>query len=592
MPKPGTLEPLLQAFSGKAPGATAAPVKVGELIAEGGMGTVHFAEQEALGRAVVIKTMREDFALSAAEHILREAWATGALEHPNIVPVHDIRVSDDGAPMIVLKRIEGDSWTKLMHDEERLRESFAAHDCLTWNLNILAQVLQAVRFAHSRGILHRDLKPDNVMIGAYGEVYLVDWGIALSLGEESTSPLPSASASTEMCGTPCYMAPEMLGGVALDARTDIYLIGGLLCEILTGMPPHRTGCLADLMEDIHTSTPDLPEDAPPALVAIIRRAMAPDRADRFQDASALANALQGFQQTRGSQLLADQAEAPLRDLLACLAADNVDQQEVYRLFGAVRFGYETAVNAWPENKRAATDLDRARVALIEYELSQQHPEAAKALFRDIKTPDPKLGERIADAIESRRLEEEELARFRDDSDVRFGTRTRIALTLILGGLWSGLALLKHYYFDGVAPSYPELFAVTGFFAAVVLGLFYWARRSMRRTEMNRRISRLVLIVLPAHVVLFTGAQVMGMPPATAEIFNMLLWAIVAMAGAATLDARFWPLALAYAATFVYAASHPEHRYLAMAAGTLAFVIVGLVVWNGPTKTSLDAPSKS
>jgi serine/threonine-protein kinase len=439
--------------------------------------------------------------------------------------------------------------------------------------------------------MHRDLKPDNVMIGAYGEVYLVDWGIALSLGGDSTSPLPLASASVEMCGTPCYMAPEMLGGVPLDARTDIYLLGALLCEILTGTPPHRTGCLADLMEDIHASAPDLPEDAPPALVAIIRRAMAPDPADRFQDANALAKALQGFQQTRGSQLLADQAEAPLRELLACLSAENVDQQEVYRLFGAARFGYETAVNAWPENQRAATDLDKARVALIQYELAQHHPEAAKALFRDIKERDPKLGERIADAIESRRLEDEELARFRDDSDVRFGTRTRIALTIILGCLWSSLAFLKHYHFDGVAPSYAELFVVTGVFAGLVLGLFFWARRSMRKTEMNRRISRLVLIVFPAHLVLFTGAQAMGMAPATAEVFNMLLWSVVAMAGAATLDVRFWPLALAYAGTFVYSATHPEHRYLAMAAGTMAFVMVGLVVWNGPTKTSLDAPAK-
>jgi serine/threonine protein kinase len=102
LPTPGTQQPLLKSFSSKNKGSSAAPVRIGATLAEGGMGVVKFAEQKALGRTVVIKTMREDYALSSAEHILREAWATGALEHPNIVPVHDVRVSEDGAPMIVL----------------------------------------------------------------------------------------------------------------------------------------------------------------------------------------------------------------------------------------------------------------------------------------------------------------------------------------------------------------------------------------------------------------------------------------------------------------------------------------------------------
>src|SRR6185312_16743575 len=112
----------------------------------------------------------------------------------------------DGSPIIVLKRIEGVEWSTLIADPAEVERKFGATDLLAWNLGILMQVLNAVRFAHHRGVLHRDLKPSNVMIGDFGEVYLLDWGIAVSLRDDGSGRFLLATDATELAGTPCYMA--------------------------------------------------------------------------------------------------------------------------------------------------------------------------------------------------------------------------------------------------------------------------------------------------------------------------------------------------------------------------------------------------
>jgi eukaryotic-like serine/threonine-protein kinase len=200
-------------------------LRIGSVIGEGGMGIVHAAEQVALGRTVAVKSLKPGRRDPVASlDLLREAWVTGSLEHPNIVPVHYLKVMRDGPPSIVLKRIEGVEWSRLLHDAGEVERRFGAKDLLAWNVGILLQVLNALRFAHRHGILHRDLKPSNVMIGDYGEVYLLDWGIAVSLRDDGSGRLPLASHAAQLAGTPCYMAPEMLGregDLPLSERTDV-----------------------------------------------------------------------------------------------------------------------------------------------------------------------------------------------------------------------------------------------------------------------------------------------------------------------------------------------------------------------------------
>ncbi|MCA9606368.1 MAG: protein kinase, partial [Myxococcales bacterium] len=141
------------------------PLEVGDELGRGGMGVVHVAKQTALRRDVAVKQLQEDRAGLA--NLLKEAWVGGHLEHPNIVPVHTLAAG----PAVVMKRIEGTSWRDFVRAPETVPD---ADDPLGWHLGVLSSVCDAIAFAHARGVLHLDLKPDNVMVGAFGEVYVVD----------------------------------------------------------------------------------------------------------------------------------------------------------------------------------------------------------------------------------------------------------------------------------------------------------------------------------------------------------------------------------------------------------------------------------
>jgi serine/threonine-protein kinase len=544
------------------------------------MGIVRLAEQSALGRTVVVKTLRSQYEAQAAEHVLREAWATGALEHPNIVPVHDIRVDAHGSPMIVLKRIEGDTWTKLMHDEDLVRERFGATNLVDWNADILRQVVQAVRFSHSRGILHRDLKPDNVMIGAFGEVYLVDWGIAMSLGDDENSRLPRASDSSEMAGTPCYMAPEMLGGEPLDARTDIYLLGSILFEILVGRPPHRTDSLDTLMEDIQKSEPIIPDDACPLLSELCRRAMSPNPDDRFADAEEFSRALNENREHRESARIAHAAHEQLQELEAKLPEEEVSRHELYRHFGAIRGSIAEALKIWPENEDAREDLERASVQLIDYELAKGNPQAAQSLFRDMESPPAGVEERIAEALRKKESEKAELAQFRTDRDFSVGLRTRIFVIIVLGFLWTLTPLLAEIKGGNAWPmaSYRNMIITTTVFFGIVLAMWFWARESLQSTMVNRQLSRTLGMVFPLLITLFAGANMMGLDRVLVAPLMIFVWMAALTTVVGTIDHRFWPVLVGYFVAFLVTCANIELRYFAMAGGNFTLMCTGVYLW--------------
>ena len=200
------------------------------LLGQGGMGVVHLATQLPLGRKVAVKRLQPAHtSLEDIESLLSESWLSGSLEHPNIIPIYDLGLDAAGLPVLVMKRIEGLSWGTLLRDPDAMSRHAPGRSPLEANLRILMQVCNALHYAHARGVVHRDVKPDNVMVGSFGEVYLVDWGIAAPPGP-----------SRQLAGTPVYMAPEMLGGdhAVISAQTDVYLLGSVLCELLTGQPPH------------------------------------------------------------------------------------------------------------------------------------------------------------------------------------------------------------------------------------------------------------------------------------------------------------------------------------------------------------------
>lgn len=250
------------------------------------MGTVYLASDRLLLRKVALKSLRLDGEASddQEQHFVQEAQLTGQLDHPNIVPVHDLMTDGGEAPLeLVMKYVDGEDYSVLI---ERLHASPTGtwlHDAL----QIFLKICDAVAFAHERGVVHCDLKPANVMVGKHGQVYVMDWGVALRHGTED-SPL---------AGTLGYMAPEQLLGErsAVDATTDVYGLGGILCFLVTGRPPrHGVGDIADW----HT-TPSIEDrraslEVPPELCRIAERALSPAQADRFQSVDALKSEMEAF----------------------------------------------------------------------------------------------------------------------------------------------------------------------------------------------------------------------------------------------------------------------------------------------------------
>ena len=276
-------------------------LEVGEVIGEGGMGIVRTAVQVSLDRAVAIKVVHPGATKSAAEAVLREAWVTGYLEHPGVVPVHDIVKGGDGVPVVVMRKIDGVTWEDRLEDPS---PSFAAaggaHDALEANLRVLVRIAEIVEFAHAKGVIHRDIKPSNVMLGAFGEVYLLDWGLAVALTTETQTHLPSPQESRSLAGTLAYAAPKMVGVVEhlVSASTDIYLLGAVLFEILTGKPPHAHASAAMSIQSSAASPPAMPSTMPARLAAVCTRAMQAAPADRYESVAALRRDLLDFLRAR------------------------------------------------------------------------------------------------------------------------------------------------------------------------------------------------------------------------------------------------------------------------------------------------------
>ena len=255
--------------------------EVVDRIGQGGMGTIYRARDRELGREVALKVVRlPEASPDVAERMMREARTLAWLEHPGIVPVHDVGTLADGRVFYAMKLVRGAPL-------DALRSSSFAD-----RLRIVERVCEAVAFAHAHGVIHRDLKPQNVMVGPFGEVLVMDWGVAkivggadASLGDGGAAAVPHAAPSTGhgvVVGTPGYMAPEQAAGdpSLVDARADVYAIGAILRD------------LAGANRDSATQRGS--SDVPRPLRAIIERAMSPDPRGRYADVTALARDVAAF----------------------------------------------------------------------------------------------------------------------------------------------------------------------------------------------------------------------------------------------------------------------------------------------------------
>jgi hypothetical protein len=284
--------------------------------AKGGMGEIWLAEDSDIGRSVALKKMRGSPRPDQKDQFLREAQITGQLEHPGVVPVHELGVDDEGQPFYVMMFIQGRTLSDAI-DEYHAPPAPGTAPREVQGLRLLQTFItlcQTVAYAHSKGVIHRDIKPDNVMVGAYGETLVLDWGLAKPVGvpDDFEDGQPTVKVQTRFSGesvetldgavkgTPAYMAPEVAEGNVseVDKASDLYLLGGTLYHILTGKKPRKAKKIAELIELArkHPPTPPrkLDRTIPRALEAICLKAMAPRKEDRYASASALAEDMQHY----------------------------------------------------------------------------------------------------------------------------------------------------------------------------------------------------------------------------------------------------------------------------------------------------------
>lgn len=473
-----------------------------EPLGRGGMGQVNLARQRSLGREVAVKSLLPHRrGTRAGRLLLREARLLAELEHPNIVPVHVLGWDDDKGPLLVMKRIEGTSWEALIRDPEHPGWGGRDGDRLERHLEILGDVCQATAFAHSRGILHRDIKPDNVMVGHFGEVYLVDWGVALRLGEPS-------GAAGRLVGTPSYMAPEMVtGDHPLSPRTDVYLLGACLHEVLTGRPRNAAADTPSALARAAAAPAGVfGPDVPVELARICDRACHADPGQRYPSAQALHAALREIQRHRSSLSTARAARERLARLRALLdAPEEPEPAQVHRLFNESRFGFAEALRQWPDNRAAADGQQAGLEAMIGYALRAGDARLAAALLGELSAPRPALSAQLA-ALEAR-LREQQAASSRLralEADMRFqGADAGRAMATLLNGVCTtalvvGAGRLCRQRLDMAPSAASNLLFMVGCLL-ILLVASYAMRAPLFSTERYRRL-------MAAHIT-FTALMV-------------------------------------------------------------------------------------
>ncbi|MCA9574819.1 MAG: protein kinase [Sandaracinaceae bacterium] len=582
-------------------------VSVGGLIAEGGMGEVRRAVQHHLRREVAVKRPFRGSDEGVHHAMLHEAWVAGALDHPNTLPIHTLSREGD-APLIVMKRVDGRVWSELLEEardappEERFVEP----------LRVLIEVCRAVHFAHSRGVLHLDLKPDNVMVGEHGEVVLLDWGVAAAFDPALAPDFVRPAASVDnICGTLGYLSPEQVFGRGADfgPATDVYLLGAVLHEIITGQPPHRgtheQSMLLALVSAHRAVPPTFDADVPAELASIAQRALARDPADRFPDADAFRRALEDFLDHRPAQALTERADK-LRDEIVFLRISNAgrssmqalsDEASVEGQLDACRFAYQQALRSWPDCPGAHEGL----VALARMRLEQAEQDldvlAARAALEDFPTLTDDLRERLSAlerAAEEDAQRERELRRLSADESLETDRAIRIRLALTGGGSWSVwntvMGLLDGF---GVVP-------LTGTTLLINLGLAFSlflavlvsvGRRPLTSTAVNRRALTIVFAAFAEILVVWVGALAIGLSPHQAAVLGFAVYVLAGLAVAVVLDPRTWWGSLLMLGLALGAARWPQHVfYFTAALGPIGGAGLAYLWWHPQADGAADAPA--
>ncbi|MEZ4321319.1 MAG: protein kinase [Myxococcota bacterium] len=488
------------------------------VLGEGGMGTVHEAREPRLLRTVAVKSAREP---RFARQLEREALVLSALEHPHIVPVYALQPG----PRLVLRKIGGASWDTLLHDPVAARAAARGEDLLAFHVRVLMAVCDAVQHAHSRGILHRDLKPENVMIGEHGQIYVLDWGLAVSLVPDDPRPLPRAADQKGISGTPAFMAPEQCGPGALTVQTDVYGLGAILHEILTGTVRNPG---ADASAQLLAASDPQPVEYGPEvdelLGALANRMTAAHPSDRPASAAEVREALVRWQQVRVSVDLTRRAKEQIKIARRARKGDGASPLVLDLTTEAITT-LRQALDLWSDNRRADEALQRALAEAFDLQLGLGNLELAESLLTEIDDT-AELQRRLDDAREALAEEArdvEALRSFARDHDFSADGGSRalagIVSTVPVIGSCVALAIADRLFgplgYRWILPGVGIFAAMLSLAIAVLL-----VRGNLRSRRIGAQFATMVLAVtahwiaaawlqLPIHVALAWNCLIAG-----------------------------------------------------------------------------------
>ena len=474
---------------------------VTNLLGRGGMGVVEHANQHSLSRGVALKRLtneRNDARSITA--LLHEAMITGSLEHPNIIPIHLLGLDQDKQPVMVMKKAEGVSWSSLLHDMNEDNWKNWSGDRLERHIKILIQVCNAVHFSHTKGVIHRDIKPANIMVGEFGETYLLDWGVATKIENCNEN-------DNRIWGTPAYMAPEMASGKSVNPQTDVFLLGSCLHEILTGFPRYRGRTARESLKLARNAEPFLFDSSvSPELATICNKACSKDARNRYQTAEEMREALTRFLRERTVwELLhvANQRVDALQQLLRSVfnqpGTPVLPEKNyvIYKLFNESRFGFEQVLSQTPDHKTATAGLQRCLEAMFLYAIDQRNADFAASVASDMPWERPDLTQKLDYLQEALESDSQALLKFehiQHEQDMKISSSQRAKVfgsaMMTLSLFIFGLQVLG----DKLTHSQHLIASIAGIIliGSVTLGISMVKRNIFLRTQVNRTLTGTLL----------------------------------------------------------------------------------------------------
>ncbi len=460
------------------PGMRRRRYRTGKVLGRGGMGEVHAARDRRIGRSVAVKVMLEESAArpDAQRRFLREARVQGQLEHPAIVPVYDLGWDRSGRAYFAMKRVSGVTLGDVIRALRDRNPEYEAKYSLRRLLSIFQQVCLAIEYVHARGVVHRDVKPNNLMLGDFGEVYILDWGIAKVLGsqepESSTLRLSrwdhaEGTGQGEVLGTLGYMAPEQITSAStVDARADVYSLGAVLFQLLTLEPLHGYGNAPERARstqegaDARASRRAPDRDIPPELDAICEKAtaLAPD--DRYPSARAFHDAIEAFLEgDRDTRLRAEIAEHHVenaRHAVTVMMTNGLDAPD-QRKRALREAGRALALD--PKNEAAA-----GIVARLMLETPKEMPGEVRAATDAILRSEMRRGVRLSSAALIAVTATGVLLPMTGAVRSFAGVAAIVASMLVTAayGLYSSRSDAQHFRHHTVLLAIPLCFAIAGF----------------------------------------------------------------------------------------------------------------------------------